>query len=79
MSERALQQKDVKVNLTVDFLNDKTSLHYLFPGHKPSSVMIDARTEQNFADIKTCKDAKTLKTDYFTNPPIFVRKLNTKN
>ena len=69
----------MKVNLTVDFLNDKTGLNYLFLGHKPTSVMIDARSEQNFAELIACKGAKTLKTDFFTNHPIFVRKIETKN
>ena len=41
--------------------------------------MIDARSKQDIADVKNNKDRNTLKTDFFTEPPIFVRKVATKN
>ena len=46
MCERALQQSDTNVNKSFDFIEDKCSLTPLFLGHKPISVMIDARRKE---------------------------------
>ena len=67
------------MNLTVEFLTDKTGLNYLFSGHKPTSVMVDSRSKQDIANVKANKDRDSLKTDFFTDPPVFVRKIATKN
>ena len=60
MYDRAMQQSDAKVNKTLDFLVDKTELTPLFSGHKPLSVMIDARTKKMFAKIVANRDQLTL-------------------
>ena len=67
------------MNLTVDYLTDKTDLTYLFPGHKPTSVMLDSRSKQDIADVIANKDKDSFKTDFFTETPVFVKKLATKN
>ena len=61
MYERALQQSDAKVNKSLDFMVDKCPVISLFPGHKPISVIIDVRTEKQFAAIVANKDQLTLK------------------
>ena len=45
MCERALQDKDAKVNIVLDFLLNLTTLTTLYLGHKPTNVMIDSRTK----------------------------------
>ena len=59
MCERALQQKNAKVNIISDFLLDKTYLTPLYPGHKPIPVMIDSRSSKDFAKIKANLDTHT--------------------
>ena len=41
--------------------------------------MVDSRSKQDIANVKANKDRETLKTDFFTEPPIFVKKIVTKN
>jgi hypothetical protein len=73
MSDRALQQKDAKVNKSLDFVSDKTPLVCLFDGHKPSSVMVDTRDELLFDKIVANKDRSTLKIEVFETFPVLER------
>ena len=73
MCERAMQQRDAKVNKSLDFIVDKCELFPLFSGHKPLSAMIDARTEKQFALIKANKDQLTLKFEIFKTHPVLER------
>ena len=61
MYERAMQQSDAKVNKTLDFIVDKRPITSLFSGHIPVNVMIDSRTEKQFAAIVANKDQLTLR------------------
>ena len=54
--ERALQQRDVNVNKSLEFVIDKSPLTPLYSGQRPISVMIDNRSEKQFAKIKANKD-----------------------
>ena len=58
-------------------MTDKTGLTYLFPGHKPTSVMVDSRSKQDIADVRANKDKDSLKLEIFTDPPVFVKKIAT--
>ena len=70
MCEKALQLKDVYVNVLVDFMLNLTTLTPLFSGHKPTTAMIDSRTLQQFENIKANKDKSTLKLDIFSTLPM---------
>ena len=61
MYERAMQQSDAKVNKALDFIVDKRPITSLFSGHIPVNVMIDSRTEKQFAAIVANKDQLTLR------------------
>ena len=73
MYERAKQQSDAKVNKSLDFMVDKCPVTLLFSGHKPMSVMIDKRTENQFAAIVANKDQLTLKFAIFKTHPVLER------
>ena len=61
MYERAKQQSDANVNKSIDFMVDKCPLNSLFSGHIPVNVMLDSRTEKQFAAIVANKDQQTLR------------------
>ena len=67
MCERALQDKEAKVNIVLDFLQNLTTLTALYLGHKPINVMIDSRTKVQFDKIKANKGNRTLKFHIFNS------------
>ena len=73
MIKRALNQKDAKVNKSLDFIIDKFKLRPLYPGHKPLSVMIDSRSKWLFDKIKANKDKSTLLVDIYETLPVLER------
>ena len=70
MSERALQQKDANVNILLDFVIDLTTLTPLFFGQKPTSVMIDIRSPEQFDRIKANKDSLTFSLNIYKTSPM---------
>ena len=77
MCERALQDKEAKVNILLDFLLNLTTMTALYLGHKPTNVMIDSRTKPQFDKIKANKDNRTLKFHIFNTQPLLQMKLLT--
>ena len=77
MCEKALQHKDAYVNILLDFMLNMTTLTPLFSGHKPTTAMIDARTAQQFENIKTNKDKSTLKLDIYSTLPMLQLRYQT--
>ena len=70
MCARALQEKEAKVNIVLDFLLNLSTLTVLYAGHQPTGAMIDSRTKAQFDKIKANKDNKTLKLDIFNTLPL---------
>ena len=70
MCERALQQKDANVNIILDFVTDLTYLTPLFLGHKPTSVMIDSHSPEQFEKIKANKDSLTFSLNIYKTTPM---------
>ena len=70
MCERALQEKDAKVNIIIDFILNLTTYTELYPGHKPTNLMIDSRKKEQFDRIKANKDSLTLKLEIFRTQPM---------
>ena len=70
MCERALQQKDANVNILLDFVTDLTFLTPLFLGHKPTSVMTDSRSPEQFDKIKANKDSLTFSLNIYKTTPM---------
>ena len=52
MCHKAMEQSDSLVIDSLEFVSDKLTQTSLYAGHKPSSVMIDSRTKEQFAKIK---------------------------
>ena len=77
MCEKALQLKDVYVNVLVDFVLNLTTLTPLFSGHKPTTAMIDCRTSRMFENIKANKDRNTLKFDIYSTMPMLQMRYQT--
>ena len=71
--DRALYQKDALVNKSLQFVVDKSPLTPLFCGHKPMPVMIDSRSEKQFAKVKANKDKNTLMVKIFKTLPVLER------
>ena len=44
MAYAALQNVDVNATILLHFMNELTIIHPLYPGHKPTTAMIDIRT-----------------------------------
>ena len=68
-----MQQRDSKVNKSLNFMVDKSELTPLFSGHKPLCAMIDARTKSMFAKIVANKDQLTLRFAIFKIHPVLER------
>ena len=70
MCQKALLHKDANVNIILDFILDLTTTIPLFVGHKPTSSMIDTRTQKHFEKFKALKDKNTLKLDIYSTLPL---------
>ena len=77
MCERALQHKDANVNILLDFVTDLTSLTPLFLGHKPTSVMTDSRSPEQFDKIKANKDSLTFSLNIYKTTPMLQLQITT--
>ena len=78
MCKRALQYKDAKVNILLDFMLNLTTLTPLFSGQRHTTAMLDSRTPQQLENIKANKDKNTFKLDiYSTMPMLQMRYLTT--
>ena len=58
------------MNIVLDFLLNLTTTTMLYLGHKPTNVMIESRTKEQFDKIKANKDNCTLKFDIFNTLPL---------
>ena len=58
-------------------MNELTTLNPLFPGHKPTNVMIDSRSPEKFRRIKANIDSNTFKFDIFNTLPLLQMRVPT--
>ena len=69
MCKRALQNKNMNVNIIHDFLLEMTSITPLFPSQKPKFIMLDNCTKNQFSSIKKNYDSYELNFQIFPRLP----------